>query len=256
MTAERGEERKAGRPMPHYRIKEMPELLRPREEMARVGAENASERVLLSVLLRNGIRGLNVMDLAESLLNEYGSLTALAAASVEDLASHAGVGRVKALTLKAALELARRLAQEKRGSAYAVRTPEDAVRVLRETSQPLREERFWALFLDAKNRLQGQPHEVTKGILDASLIHPREVFRAAVERGSAAVVVVHNHPSGDPTPSAEDVRVTRQLVQAGRVVGIKVLDHVVLGSRTNDSGADYVSLREAGLADFGEETNA
>jgi DNA repair protein RadC len=253
---QQGRSATGGEPVLYHRVCDLPERLRPREELERQGAENVSDRVLLAVLLRGGIRGQNVMDLAEHLLRTHGSLTALAAASVEELAALRGMGRVKALTLKAALELARRLPREGQREESPLRTPEDAARILRETASPLDQERFWVLKLDAKNRLRGVPEEITRGILDASLIHPREVFRRAIQGNCAAVIVVHNHPSGDPTPSAEDVRVTRQLVQAGRIVGIKVMDHVVLGRRHAERQNDYVSLREAGLVDFSDGANA
>jgi DNA repair protein RadC len=242
-----------------YRVSDLPERMRPREAMDRAGVEHVSDAVLIAILLRSGTRGVNVMDLADRLLRKYGSLTALARVPVEQLARDKdvpGLGKVKARVLRAALELARRLTQEGREAVFSVRTPEDAARVLREVARPLDHERFWVLGLDAKNRLRGEAQEITRGLLDASLVHPREVFRRAIESACAALVVVHNHPSGDPTPSAEDVRITRQLVEAGRVVGIRVLDHVVLGGRSAARDADYLSMREQGLVDFSDAPTA
>ena len=123
--------------------------------------------------------------------------------------------------------------------------------VMRERLRSREEEAFWVLMLDVKNRMLRQPVEVTKGLLDASLVHPREVFREAIRSTSAAVVLVHNHPSGDPTPSAEDVRITKQLVDAGRIVDIHVLDHVILGQADSQGSPGYFSLSESGLVDFG-----
>lgn len=237
-----------------YRVCDMPVRLRPREAADRQGIENVSDAVLLAILLRTGSRGVNVMDLAEMMLMKYGSLTALSRVSVGEMTSDRslkGLGRVKAQIVKAALDLARRMADETRDERGGfVRTPEDVAGVMRELARGLDHERFWVLNLDTRNRLKAHPHEVSKGILDSSLVHPREVFKPAIQGGCAAVVLVHNHPSGDSTPSAEDVRMTRQLVQAGQVIGIKVLDHVILGRRTHEQARDFLSLRESGAVEF------
>jgi DNA repair protein RadC len=132
-----------------------------------------------------------------------------------------------------------------------VRAPEDVARLLQDQVRALTTEVFWVLHLDAKNCLQGEPVEVTRGLVDASLVHPREIFRDAVRRSTAAAVLAHNHPSGDPSPSAEDVRVTRQLVEAGKIVDIRVLDHVILGRGGQDGGSNFLSMREAGVVQFG-----
>ncbi len=232
----------------------MPARLRPREAMDRQGAEHVSDVALLAVLLRSGSSGMNVVSLAEEILRHYGSLTALARAALPELSGNKkfkGLGKVKAQTLKAALELARRLAEETRDAGdRPVRSPEDVAGVLREMARTLDHERFWTLHLDTRNRVKGVPLEISKGILDASLVHPREVFKPAIQSGCAALVLVHNHPSGDPTPSAEDIRITRQIVQAGQVIGIKVLDHVVLGRSDTAGAKDYMSMREAGMVEF------
>lgn len=241
-------------PSAPYRVCDMPVRLRPREAVERLGVEGVPDQVLLAILLRSGAKGMNVVDLAERLLRIYGSLTALSRASVEELTANRnlrGLGKVKAQMLKAALELARRVADERRDErGSVVRSPEDAAAILRETAKALEHERFWTLPLDAKNRLKWGVEEISRGILDSSLVHPREVFKRAIQWGCAAVVLVHNHPSGDPTPSAEDVRITRQLVQAGQVIGIKVLDHIVLGRPSAERVRDFVSLREAGVVEF------
>jgi len=233
-----------------WRVRDMPERLRPREEMDRVGVEHVSDDVLLAIILRSGVKGTSVVELARGLLKKYGSLTKLAGASVEELARIKGLGRVKAQVLKASLELGRRMNEELAPKRNYVRTPEDAARVLRDDAKPLDREVFWVLLLDAKNGLRSKPNVVTKGLLDASLVHPREVFIEAIKTGAAAVVLVHNHPSGDDTPSAEDIRITKQLVEAGRIVGIKVLDHVILGKAQAAGEKDYFSVRESGTVSF------
>ncbi len=239
-----------------YRVCDMPLRLRPREAVERQGIENVSDAILLAILLRTGSRGVNVMDLAERMLVKHGSLTALSRIPVQELSSDKalkGLGRVKAQMIKAALDLARRMAEETRDERGGfVRTPEDVAGVMRELARGLDHERFWVLNLDTRNRLKGHPHEISRGILDSSLVHPREVFKPAIQGGCAAIVLVHNHPSGDPTPSAEDIRLTRQLIQAGQVVGIKVLDHMILGRRTPDQFRDFLSLRESGTVEFGD----
>lgn len=234
-----------------WRVCDLPERLRPREEVDRLGIRNVSDDVLLAVLLRGGVRGVSVVELARRLLHDYGSLTALSQTSVEELRHKKvpGLGRVKAQVLLAALELGRRMSEESAGDRFYVRSPADAAKLLHEDAVRLEQENFWVVILDKKNRVKRRPVRISEGLLDASLVHPREVFKEAVRCSAGAVVLVHNHPSGDPTPSAEDIRITRQLVEAGRIMDVPVLDHVVLG-RSHADGPAFVSLREAGLVSF------
>ena len=236
---------------PALRVRELPVRLQPRELFDRLGPSGVTDEVLVALILRSGTPGCNVADLARSLLTEhYPSLSELSRASVEDLARVRGVGKVKAQMLRAALELGRRLAAESQENTARIRRPSDAADLLRGQTQGLDCETFWTLPLDTKNRLRRRPVEVSRGLLDASLVHPREVFRPAIQASSAAIVLAHNHPSGDVTPSEEDLSVTRQLVEAGRVLGIRVLDHVILGRAASSGAPDYLSLREAGLVSF------
>lgn len=235
---------------PPRRVADLPARQRPREQCERLGAEHVSDEVLLALILRSGVHGMSVVDLAHELLARYGSLTALSQASADELARIPGMGKVKAQVLKAALELATRLAEESAPERHAVRSPADAARLLGERARTREEEAFWVLLLDTKHRLRRPPIEITRGLLDASLVHPREVFKEAIRSSSAALVLVHNHPSGDPSPSPEDIRVTRQLVEAGRVVDIDVLDHVILGRAEGTAAERYFSLREAGAVEF------
>ncbi|MBT3192032.1 MAG: DNA repair protein RadC [Verrucomicrobia bacterium] len=233
-----------------WTVHEMPERIRPREEVERVGVENVADDVLLSLLLRTGTTGLNVVDMARGLMKRYGNLTNLSSASVEELAQLRGIGRGKAQIIKAALEIGKRLNSELVPRASKIRTPDDVLRVLADRVRSLDHEVFWALVLDAKNALKCQPVDVSSGLLDASLVHPREVFREAIRSAAAAVVLAHNHPSGDPTPSAEDLRITKQLVAAGNIVDIKVLDHVIIGKSGMPGDRAYVSMRENGIVEF------
>lgn len=234
-----------------YRIRDLPADLRPRELVEAVGVENAQVDVLLALILRVGTRGRNARDLALDLLRKYHDLTGMARAPVEELARAApGMGRVKAQILKAAFELARRMAVKTEGDLPVIRKPEDAAGVLRETARPLDREVFWILVLNAKNRLKVNPVQITSGLLDSSLVHPREVFKPAVGNGAAAIILAHNHPSGDPTPSTEDIRITAQLIQAGRSLDIAVLDHVIMGRAEDGRDKDFISMRESGSVSF------
>lgn len=232
------------------RIKDLPGHRRPRELAREAGIENVPDEVLVAILLRAGIRGQSVIDLARRLLDRYqGSPARLAGAGLEELRAVKGIGPVKALELRAAFELGRRALRAETAPLPLIREPAHVLALLAPHTAQLDQEVVWVLPLDQKYRLRRAPLEVTKGILDASLSHPREIFREAIRMAAAAVIVAHNHPSGDPAPSAEDVATTRQLVATGKVVGIQVLDHIIIGGH-RPPPAPYVSLREAGLVDF------
>ena len=235
----------------NLRVCDMPAQLRPREEFERVGAENVSDAVLLALILRTGTKGMNVVEVSQRLLSAFGSLTALAKASVKEIQSINSIGPVKAQMIKAAMELAQRLTRESVGESPLVVTPEQAAAVLRERARVLQTEVFWALMLDAKNRLIGEPQKISEGTLTSSLVHPRELFKKALEHSCASMILAHNHPSGDPTPSSEDIKITKQLIGAGELMGIKVVDHIVIGHRKYHNSRDFLSLREAGLVKFG-----
>lgn len=237
-----------------YRVRadDLPKSLQPREKFDRLGPENLSESDLLALILRTGTAGLNVVELAETLLLQYGSLSALSQASSAELQKVHGIGKEKAKMLKAALEIGRRLVQENVGERPRLASPEEAAAVLRERARSLDREVFWVLLLDTKNRLMAPPCEVSKGTLSASLVHPREIFKPAVQHSAANVILAHNHPSGDPSPSANDIHITKKLIEAGKTMEIKVLDHLIIGRKTRDGANDFLSLRETGLAEFEE----
>lgn len=237
-----------------YRVHDVPERQRPRELFSRLGAEHVPEDVLLAIILRSGVTGHNVIELADQLLRHYGTLRALSRATVKELEENFdGMGPVKAQTVKAALELGRRLQLESNDLLPVLSSPEDVAALLEAEACPLEKERFWILLLDTRNRLKEPPHVVTEGLINASLVHPREVFCQAVKSMAASVILAHNHPSGDPSPSTEDIRVTRDLIKAGDILDIKVLDHVIIGGRPMDEDREtFISLRESGLVDFGD----
>jgi len=201
---------------------------------------------LVAILLRTGLKGTNVVDIAKDLVRRYGSLDALARASWQELAEEPGIGPDKAVTLVAAFSLARRLVEEVRADSPVLDTPEAVANLMREDARLRNGETFQVLLLNTRRRLIGKPVKIADGTLDTILVHPREVFRPAIENNAAAAVLVHNHPSGDPTPSEADIKVTRDLIRAGQLLKIEVLDHVILGRATQERQTDYVSLRELG----------
>jgi len=230
--------------------KELPKRLQPREMFDRIGAEHVPDEVLLAILLRFGTKGNNVVDLSRELVQKFGSLPALVRASPQALSQLKGIGPTKARELKSALELARRLSQEQAEESPKINGPEDAARLLREQARELEQERFWVFALDARNKLKCPPVQVTQGLLNSSLVHSREVFQAAISHKAAAILVAHNHPSGTTSPSPEDLKITRDLIAAGKVLGIKVLDHIIVGQLQPGQHSYFLSLRESGLVSF------
>jgi len=220
------------------RVRDLPAEDRPRERLARHGVSALSNRELLTLLLGSGSAQATALDVAESLLGA--GLRGLAERSLPDLERVKGLGRAKATRLLAALELGARLASEGRTPAASFRTPQDAARYLlpRYGARPV--ETFGLLALDVRHRLRREA-VVSVGCLTSSLVHPREVFQEAIVSRAAAIILFHNHPSGDPEPSAEDLSLTRRLASAGTLLGIEVLDHVVLGA------GRIVSLKDRGV---------
>ncbi|MGE3310522.1 MAG: DNA repair protein RadC [Limisphaerales bacterium] len=227
-------------------MRDTPAHDRPRERLAALGADRLRDAELLAILLRTGSKSIPVTRLAENLLRVFdNSLTRLAAATVDDLRQVTGVGIDKGVTLKAAFELARRMSQEVRREAPLLDTPERVADLLREDMRPLEVETFHLLLVNTRRRLITK-ERLAQGTLDTLLIHPRDVFRRAIASNASAIILAHNHPSGDPTPSEADIRVTRDLIRAGQLLKIEVLDHVILGQRTTERPRDFTSLRELG----------
>jgi DNA repair protein RadC len=211
-----------------------------------LGADALKEEELIAILVRSGTRGVSALDASRLLLRKCGnSLDQLSRASLEDIQSIRGIGRDKAVGLKAAFTLARRLVAEVRQEAPLLDSPDLVAGLLREENRQYEVECFQVVLVNTRRRLI-RVERLSQGTLDSLLVHPREVFRAAIAAGAAAVILVHNHPSGDPTPSEADIKVTRDLIRAGQLLRIEVLDHVILGKRTADRPCDYASLRELG----------
>ena len=227
------------------KLKDQPASERPRERLAARGADALNHAELVAILLRTGLKGTNVVDVAWQVIQKYGTLQALASASIEDLKKIRGIGRDKAVTLAAAFALARRMAAEMPHEPLLLETPEAIANLMRETCRLLQVETFQIVLLNTRRRLIFV-ERVSEGTLDTLLVHPREVFKPAIAANAAALVLTHNHPSGDPTPSEADIKVTRDLIRAGQLLKIDVLDHVILGRATQQRPKDYVSLRELG----------
>jgi DNA repair protein RadC len=227
------------------RLKDQPASERPRERLVARGPDALTQAELIAILLRTGLKGVNVVQVGQSLLQKYGSLNALALATVDELKQVPGIGRDKAATLVAAFALARRMEQERREESPVLDNPATVVNFMRETNRLLNVESFQVLLLNVRKKLI-RSEEISQGLLDTILVHPREVFRAAIVANAAGVVLVHNHPSGDPAPSEADIKVTRDLIRAGQLLKIEVVDHVIIGRATPERQKDYVSLRELG----------
>lgn len=227
-------------------MRETPEHERPRERLAALGPDKLKDSELIAILLRTGTVGNPVTVVSERLLQAFDhSLGRMAGAALEDLRRVAGVGMEKAIGLKAAFELARRMAREAHREAPLLDTPERVADLLREDMRSLDVETFHLVLVNTRRRLI-LAERMSQGTLDTLLVHPREVFRRAIAANASALILAHNHPSGDPTPSEADIRVTRDLIRAGQLLRMEVLDHIILGQRTATRSKDYVSLRELG----------
>lgn len=236
-----------------HTIKEWPVLERPRERLARLGAASLADRELLAIIIETGRPGSaaqparSALDVASEVVHRFsgsggGALRRIMRSPPGEITRVPGIGPAKAAKILAALDLGRRAVEEERIDRDRVRCAADVYALMCLALRDLPHEEFHVLLLNTQNEVV-RKLQVSRGTLDASLVHPREVFRAAIAESAASVILVHNHPSGDPTPSPEDRTVTRQLRSAGAIVGIEVLDHVIIGERR------YVSFAEAGLLD-------
>jgi DNA repair protein RadC len=218
----------------------MPVEERPRERLIHFGAEALSNQELLAILLRTGTARESALSLAGRILSSVGGLKDLAQATIQQLSTVNGVGPAKAVEIRAAVELGKRICTLTDDARPTIRSPADASQLLMSELRFQAKEHFRALLLDAKNQVI-RILPISVGSLTESIVHPRELFREAIRYSSAALIVAHNHPSGDPTPSPEDIATTRRLIEVGRIVGIELLDHVILGD------GRFVSLKERGF---------
>ena len=223
-----------------FTVRDLPLEERPRERLQRWGAATLSQQELLACVLGRGVAGESVLVSAQRLLSTFGNVSGIRDASIEELSRVHGIGLAKATQLKAALELSRRLEQAAQPPHATITDYHDVVRLVEARLARATKEHFLALLLDARHRVL-RIADIAVGSLTASLVHPREVFHEAITAHAAALILVHNHPSGDPTPSEEDLALTERLIEAGRLLGMDVLDHVIIGH------GRHVSLQASGL---------
>ena len=220
-------------------IKDYPVTERPRERLLKDGPSSLSNHELLAILLRTGTKKESVLQMANRLLTKFEGLRLLKDASVNEITSIKGIGAAKALQIIAAIELGRRIHRLQYEDRYIIRSPEDAANYVMEEMRFLTQEHFVCLYLNTKNQVIHQ-QTVFIGSLNASIVHPREVFKEAFRRSAASFICLHNHPSGDPAPSREDIEVTKRLNECGKLIGIELLDHLIIGDQK------FVSLKEKG----------
>jgi len=221
----------------------MPVSMRPREKLMAQGERDLNDAELLAIVLGMGTKNISALGLATVLLVKYGSLRNLKEASLEELTGERGIGPAKAVGIKAAIEMGRRIARDVH-SRIPIKSPEDVVNTVAGiTMEEMRyydREHFRVIYLDRKGGLLSM-EDISVGGLHSSLVHPREVFKTAVKKSAASMILVHNHPSGDPAPSQEDINITRRLIEAGKLMGIEIIDHVIIGDNK------YCSLKAKGL---------
>lgn len=225
-------------------MKDLPASERPREKLMNYGAASLSNAELLAILLRTGTQEESVMRLSERILIEAGEegLSGLAHSSIESLMKRKGVGEAKAITIAAALELGKRVAIGDSKKRVIIRSSDDIAKYMMPRLRYCDREHFYAILLNTKNHVIASPL-ISIGTLSESLVHPRELFKEAVNHSASSIILVHNHPSGDPSPSREDIMMTRRIIEGGRLLDIQILDHVIIGDNT------YISLREQGYFD-------
>ncbi|MRX71426.1 DNA repair protein RadC [Bacillus lacus] len=221
------------------KIREFQKDDRPRERMLNDGPASLSNQELLAILLRTGTKKESVLELANTVLKHFEGLRLLKEASVQEITSISGIGEAKAVHILAALELGRRINRLSYDERYVIRSPQDGADFVMEEMRFLTQEHFVCIYLNTKNQVLHK-QTVFIGSLNASIVHPREVFKEAFRRSAASFICVHNHPSGDPSPSREDIDVTKRLAEAGKMIGIELLDHLIIGEQK------FVSLKEKG----------
>lgn len=222
------------------KIKDLPENERPREKLTKYGAEVLSNAELLAILLRTGTKNQSAIEIAYTLLKQQDGIGFIHESKAEELSKIHGVGPAKAAQLKAAVELGKRLAAQTYKNEVYIRCSKDAANVVMEDMRYYKKEYMKAILLNIKCGLISI-EEISVGSINSSIVHPREVFAPAIKKSCASLILVHNHPSGDPTPSQEDLNITRRLIEGGKILGIEVVDHIIIGD------GKYVSLKDKGI---------
>ena len=223
-----------------YRISDMQASQRPRERLEKLGAGSLNDAELLGILIRVGLPGENAVQVGQRILNHLGGLSGIHRADFADVCQEKGIGSAKAAQIKAAIELGRRMVRDNPEESVTVHSPQDAADLVMYEMVAFEQEELRVILLDTRNRVI-RIEEVYRGSLNASQVRVGELFKSAVKRSAASLIVVHNHPSGDPTPSPDDIAITRAIIQAGKLLDIDVLDHLIVGR------GRFVSLKERGL---------
>jgi DNA repair protein RadC len=220
-------------------IRDFPEDERPRERFKKHGPQSLSNHELIAILLRTGTKEESVLQVSNRLLTQFEGLRLLKGATLEEITEIKGIGQTKAIQILAAVELGRRVSNLAFNERYVIRSPEDGANYMMNDMRFLSQEHFVCLYLNTKNQVIHK-QTIFIGSLNASIVHPREVFREALKRSAASIIALHNHPSGDPAPSREDVEVTKRLSECGKIIGVDLLDHLIIGDNK------FVSLKEKG----------
>jgi DNA repair protein RadC len=223
-----------------FTVRDLPRQERPRERLQKFGPEALSAQELLALVIGRGIPKKSVMNIAQELLAKFGNVKAIGQATIEELSQIKGIGLAKAAQIKACFELGRREELEPEFKNFDIKDPETVVKAIRASIKDKAKEHFKLILLNPRNKIIGIS-TISIGILNASLVHPREVFKDAIMHTAASVVLAHNHPSGDPEPSEDDLKITKKLVDSGKILGIEVLDHIVIGKN------NFCSFKERGL---------
>lgn len=225
---------------PSFTIHDLPKPERPRERLKRFGPEALSAQELLSLIIGRGIPKKSVMNIAQELLAKFGNIKAISEASMEELSQIKGIGFAKAAQIEACFELGKRQELEPELENLNIKDPQNVVKAIRASIRDKAKEHFKLILLNTRNKIIGIS-TISIGTLSANSVHPREVFKDAIMHNTASVVLAHNHPSGDPEPSKEDIAITKRLVESGKILGIEVLDHIVIGKNS------FCSFKEKGL---------
>ena len=223
-----------------FTVRDLPKPERPRERLQKLGADALSSQELLALIIGRGIPKKSVMTIAQELLGRFGNVKAIGQATLEELSQIKGIGIATAAQIKACFELAKRENLEADEESFEIRNPESIFKLISSNIKDKAKEHFKLILLNSRNRKIGIS-SISTGTLTTSLVHPREVFRDAITHSAASVILAHNHPSGDPEPSEDDLKITRKLVESGKILGVEVIDHIIIGRNS------FYSFREKGL---------
>jgi DNA repair protein RadC len=225
---------------PSFTVHDLPKSERPRERLKQFGPEALSAQELLALIIGRGVSKKSVMTIAQELLIKFGNIKAISEATIEELSQIKGIGFAKAVQIKACFELGKRKDLEPELKDFDIKDPQSVIKAIRASIKDKAKEHFKLIFLNARNKILGIS-TISIGSLNASIVHPREVFKDAIMHNAYSVVLAHNHPSGDPEPSENDIKMTKKLVESGKILGIEVIDHIIVGKN------EFCSFKERGL---------